>query len=53
MFIVAQNIIVDILKNYFDALEEVFIIISNCKNKEDLISLLEGPICHSGFRRLN
>ncbi len=42
-----------ILKDYFEALEQVFILITNCKSKEDIISLLDGPICHTGFRRLN
>lgn len=43
----------DILKGYFDALDEVFGIISRCENGCDVKTLLKGPICHAGFRRLN
>ena len=39
---------------YLDALNDVFKIISKCENKElDIYKLIEGPICHSGFQRLN
>lgn len=44
----------DKLELYFNALDEVFGIIARCENDDQNIeSLLEGPICHSGFRRLN
>ena len=39
---------------YFNALDEVFTKISKCESGEVHIeNLLEGPICHSGFKRLN
>lgn len=42
------------LDSYFENLNEVFEIIHKCeigdKNIEDL---LDGPVCHSGFKRLN
>ncbi len=39
---------------YFNALDEVFTTIAKCENKDlDIKSLLEGPVCHSGFKRLN
>lgn len=39
---------------YFNALESVYQQISNCENEESKIeSLLEGPVCHGGFKRLN
>ncbi|MDB4324997.1 aminotransferase class III-fold pyridoxal phosphate-dependent enzyme [Flavobacteriaceae bacterium] len=39
---------------YFNGLDEVFAKISKCENEDFQINeLLEGPICHSGFRRLN
>ena len=39
---------------YFNGLEEVFAKISKCEVGENQIeNLLEGPICHSGFKRLN
>ena len=42
------------LDNYFDHLENIFSIISKCEKKEKNIDeLLEGPVCHNGFYRLN
>lgn len=39
---------------YFNALNEVFRTISKCEKGElDIMKLLDGPICHSGFARLN
>ncbi len=44
----------DNLDLYFNALESVYQQISSCEKGELLIgNLLEGPICHSGFKRLN
>lgn len=44
----------DKLEMYFNALDEVFAVIAKCENEEnDINNLLEGPICHSGFKRLN
>ncbi len=44
----------DIIKAYFDALDEVFYTISKCeKDHKNINELLEGPVCHSGFKRLN
>lgn len=42
------------LNSYFDSLSEVFRIISKCEEGEIKIEdLLDGPVCHSGFKRLN
>ena len=42
-----------ILNSYLEELEKVFRLIKECENgKIDINSLLEGPICHSGFKRL-
>jgi glutamate-1-semialdehyde 2,1-aminomutase len=39
---------------YFNALDEVYSVISNCENGDlNIEALLEGPVCHSGFKRLN
>jgi len=39
---------------YFNGLDEVFSKISKCELRENKIeNLLKGPICHSGFKRLN
>ncbi len=43
-----------IINSYFDALDNVFYMISKCeRNIEKIDNLLEGPVCHSGFQRLN
>lgn len=44
----------DNLNLYFEALSEVYNIISNCEKGDMKIEdLLDGPVCHSGFKRLN
>ena len=42
------------LNLYFEALNDVYNIISACeKGNIQIEGLLEGPLCHSGFKRLN
>ena len=44
----------DILDNYSNALDPIFKTIKQCEDeKEDIMNLLKGPVCHSGFKRLN
>lgn len=44
----------EVLNPYFDELDKLFRIIKNCENGELKIeNLLDGPICHGGFKRLN
>ena len=44
----------DKFESYFTALDEVYKLIAKCENGTiDIHSLLEGPVCHSGFKRLN
>ena len=43
----------EVIDGYFDALDSVFYIIKECEEGRDVMSLLKGPICHSGFKRLN
>jgi len=39
---------------YFDALSEIYNTIYKCESEElDINSLLNGPVSHSGFKRLN
>jgi glutamate-1-semialdehyde 2,1-aminomutase len=38
---------------YLDALEPVFALVGECEQGRDVTALLHGPVCHSGFRRLN
>ncbi len=42
------------LDSYFEALDGIYATISQCESKElDINDVLEGPICHGGFKRLN
>ncbi|TGL99213.1 aminotransferase class III-fold pyridoxal phosphate-dependent enzyme [Leptospira jelokensis] len=43
----------EIVSGYFDRLEPIFSTISECESGRDIFTLLEGPVCHSGFKRLN
>jgi glutamate-1-semialdehyde 2,1-aminomutase len=43
----------EILSGYFEALESVFAMIAECENGANVENLLEGPVCHAGFARLN
>jgi len=43
----------DIIDQYFEILESIFKSIKECEEGRDISSLLNGPICHSGFKRLN
>jgi glutamate-1-semialdehyde 2,1-aminomutase len=43
----------DIVDQYFDALDPVFGIIKECETGRSVDDLLEGPVCHAGFKRLN
>jgi glutamate-1-semialdehyde 2,1-aminomutase len=43
----------DLLDGFFEALDPVFGLIQECENGRDVTSLLNGPICHAGFKRLN
>ena len=38
---------------FFDALDPVFGLISECETGRDVMMLLKGPVCHGGFKRLN
>lgn len=43
----------EVLKGYEEALNEVFSMIGHCESGYDVEQLLEGPVCHAEFRRLN
>lgn len=43
----------EIVSGYFEALEPIFSLIKECEEGRDVLSLLDGPICHAGFKRLN
>ena len=42
-----------ILSEYFNKLETVIKLIAECENGHKVEDLLEGPVCQSGFKRLN
>ncbi len=42
-----------VVDRYFDALDPVFALIKACETGRAVDTLLEGPVCHAGFKRLN
>ena len=42
-----------IVNGYFEAIDPIFGIIRECESGRSIDSLLEGPVCHAGFKRLN
>ena len=44
----------EIIEKYLSELNNIYNIISKCERGEmDILELLNGPICHGGFKRLN
>ena len=43
----------EIIKTYLENLKPLFQTIKECEEGRDVMKLLEGPIAHSGFKRLN
>jgi glutamate-1-semialdehyde 2,1-aminomutase len=43
----------EVIAGYFDALDPLFATIKECEEGRDVMSLLKGPVCHGGFKRLN
>ena len=43
----------ELVDGYFAELDPIFATIKECEDGRDVNSLLEGPLCHSGFKRLN
>ncbi len=42
-----------VVDGYFEALDPIFSLIRECEDGRDVASLLQGPVCHGGFKRLN
>ena len=42
-----------LVEQYFDNLDPIFALIAECENGREVDDLLEGPVCHAGFKRLN
>jgi glutamate-1-semialdehyde 2,1-aminomutase len=43
----------EVVEAFFAELDPVFSLIRECEEGRDIMSLLKGPICHGGFKRLN
>jgi len=43
----------EVVAQFFQALDPVFALIKECEEGRDVMSLLKGPVCHGGFKRLN
>ena len=43
----------DIVAGFIEALDPIFGLIKECEEGRDVMSLLKGPVCHGGFKRLN
>lgn len=43
----------EVVETFFNELDPVFALIRECQDGLDVMSLLKGPICHGGFKRLN
>ncbi|RHX91165.1 glutamate-1-semialdehyde aminotransferase [Leptospira yasudae] len=42
-----------VINEYFEKLDPIFKMISECETGRDVFDLLDGPVCHAGFSRLN
>ena len=45
--------IIPIIDEYFEHLDPIFAKIGECENGRNIDDLLEGPVCHARFKRLN
>jgi len=43
----------EVVDAYFDELDPIFALIAECESGRSVDDLLEGPVCHAGFKRLN
>lgn len=43
----------EVVERYLEALDPVFALVRECEDGRDVHSLLKGPVCHAGFKRLN
>jgi glutamate-1-semialdehyde 2,1-aminomutase len=44
----------DVVERYLADLDSVFALVADCEHgRRDVTSLLRGPVCHGGFKRLN
>ena len=43
----------EVVAEFFAKLDPIFAMIKECEEGRDVTSLLKGPVCHGGFKRLN
>ena len=43
----------EVVERFFEELAPIFGLIKECEEGRDVMSLLKGPVCHAGFKRLN
>jgi glutamate-1-semialdehyde 2,1-aminomutase len=43
----------EVVNDFFEALDPVFGLVKECEEGRDVMSILKGPVCHGGFKRLN
>ena len=43
----------EVVADFLSALGPVFALVKECEEGRDMMSLLKGPVCHGGFKRLN
>ena len=41
------------VRDYLNAIDPIFKVIKECEEGRDIDKLIKGPLCHSGFKRLN
>jgi glutamate-1-semialdehyde 2,1-aminomutase len=42
-----------VVDQYFESLDPIFGLIKECESGKSVDDLLDGPVCHAGFKRLN
>lgn len=42
-----------VVNDYFEVLDPIFALVKECEEGRDIMTLLKGPTCHTGFKRLN
>ena len=43
----------EVVADFFAVLDPIFSLVKECEEGRDVMSLLKGPVCHGGFKRLN
>lgn len=43
----------EVVADFFATLDPIFALVKECEEGRDVLSLIKGPVCHGGFKRLN